>query len=325
MRACGGDLHSALGERLTADVRQIGRVVAVSPPMPTIMDRGTYDRRILEDGDGLGQRLRPEDGGVRNDRGLGRIAPRQQDALQPRSARRHDGRQDAPRRLNGAVERQLAQNQHIVQDAPREPSGRGEHAHRDREIVGRPRLAQVGRGEVDGDAMRGIVEPRVANRGPDPIAAFAHAGVGQPDQRERGHAERDVDLDENDRGLDADQGRGAQLREHGDDRCKTRDHQPGARKPGTRAGESDPVAGSPARRLCGLAGTATRSASIVRPGRALRPWSGNGPRCSQPRGLSLGDRQEPARCPLLRRAAGVASVDRQSVTRRDAIRAQPVR
>ena len=60
--------------------------------------------------------------------------------------------------------------------------------------------------------------------------ALAHAGVGQADQRERGEAVRDVDLGEDEDGVETEQGGGADAGEHRSHRCKRRDIA-GARTP----------------------------------------------------------------------------------------------
>ena len=60
----------------------------------------------------------------------------------------------------------------------------------------------------------GIVEARVADRGAHAIAALAHAGVGQADDGEAGEPVGDVDLGEDEDGLEAGERGGADAREH---------------------------------------------------------------------------------------------------------------
>jgi hypothetical protein len=59
------------------------------------------------------------------------------------------------------------------------------------------------------------VEPGVANRTADAIAALAHARIGQADHRQARQPERDVDFDDDGGGVDAEDGGGAHAREHG--------------------------------------------------------------------------------------------------------------
>ena len=85
---------------------------------------------------------------------------------------------------------------------------------RDRQVEQRAALADVGRRQIDRDPVRGEFEPRVADGAAHAIAAFTHGGVGQPDHRERRHAERHVDLDLHERGFDAEDDGGPQTGEH---------------------------------------------------------------------------------------------------------------
>ena len=83
-------------------------------------------------------------------------------------------------------------------------------------------LAHVGRREVDRDAVRRKLEAGVADRAPHAVAALAHAGVGQADHREDRHAERDVHLDVDRAGLDAEERRRPQTGEHAGARVQER-------------------------------------------------------------------------------------------------------
>ena len=64
--------------------------------------------------------------------------------------------------------------------------GAEEDPDRDREVERGAGLAQVGRGEVDGDPARRMAEPGVADRAADPLAGLLERGVGEPDDREPG-------------------------------------------------------------------------------------------------------------------------------------------
>ena len=65
------------------------------------------------------------------------------------------------------------------------------------QVEGGAGLANVGGGQIHGDAVVGKLEPRVANRRPYAVPAFAHRGVRQADHREVRQAEGHVDLDQN--------------------------------------------------------------------------------------------------------------------------------
>ena len=87
--------------------------------------------------------------------------------------------------------------------------GGGEQRRGDREVEPRAGLAQVGRREVGGDPLQRELEAAVDERRPHALARLAHGGVGQADDRERGQAAMDVDLDPDRAGLDAVQREGA--------------------------------------------------------------------------------------------------------------------
>ena len=143
-------------------------------------------RRIVQRGDGFGERCGP-----------GRAAARRRPPLPPHCApaaacprsgpaRRCRDRQDAARRLDPAVERQLAEDQRRRRTSRRATSaGRRQDAERNRQVERRAGLAHVGGREVDRDAMRRELEAGVADRAAHAVAALAHARVRQPDHRKR--------------------------------------------------------------------------------------------------------------------------------------------
>ncbi len=109
----------------------------------------------------------------------------------------------------------------IVGDVPaRDETRRRKDAQRDRQVERRSGLADVGRAEVDGDAVRRELEAGVADRAADAVAALPHAGVRQADHPKAGQAERHVHFDLDRTGLDAEHRGGAHAREHASTRCK---------------------------------------------------------------------------------------------------------
>jgi len=82
------------------------------------------------------------------------IAKRCRRGIEYPGYRRGDG-QDAVDVAHGAVEGELADEERVLDRlGPRLLRG-DEHAHGDGQVVGRPSLADVGRGQVDGDALAG--------------------------------------------------------------------------------------------------------------------------------------------------------------------------
>ena len=132
----------------------------------------------------------------------------------PSRLRRGGDRQHAARRMNRSVERQLAEQHEVGDVPPLDDALRREDAERDRQVERRARLPHVGRRQVDRDAMRRKLEARVPDGAPHAVAALAHARVGQPDHRERGEAERDIDLDLDRAGVHAEHGGRAEAGEH---------------------------------------------------------------------------------------------------------------
>jgi site-specific DNA recombinase len=134
----------------------------------------------------------------------------------PTDAAAGKGRREGQDPGNGpdlAAERQLPDH--------REPAARAadllgseEDPDGDREVERRAGLAEVGRGQVDGDPSRRVDEARVADRTPDALARLLESRVGQADDREAGQAWRDVDLDPDDPAVEADERGREQGREH---------------------------------------------------------------------------------------------------------------
>ena len=74
---------------------------------------------------------------------------------------------------------------------------------RHRQVERRPGLAQLGRGEVDGDPPRREDEPGVADRPADAFAGLLDRRVGEADDREAGQPGRDVHLDPDEPAVEA--------------------------------------------------------------------------------------------------------------------------
>src|ERR1700693_3341365 len=94
-------------------------------------------------------------------------------------------RQHAADRPDMAVEGELAEGDRVLDEPRLDDSRGGKNAERHRQVEGRAFLAEVGGGEVDGDAVHGEVEPRVPDRGAHTVAALAHGGVWEGHRRER--------------------------------------------------------------------------------------------------------------------------------------------
>ena len=223
MAARGGDLQRPPRQGLPVDVGE----VTIEPGLDGRGLDGCRRRRreaggIVERRDRLVERADRIQAESLDDGRLGAIRIGQQQGAVAVAPGRGGDWQHATRLLNRAVEGQLAEHQRVVEIAPRQASGGGEQPERDRQIERGARLSQVGRGEVDGDAMRRKFEAAVADGAANAVAALAHARVGQSDEMEPGKSERDVDLDLDDGGVDAEDGGGANAGEHAVGACKRR-------------------------------------------------------------------------------------------------------
>ena len=115
------------------------------------------------------------------------------DPPSPAAGERRDHRQQ--RRARGGPRRRAKLTE--KRPAPRGPHllGADEDADRDGQVERGAGLAQVRRGEVDGDAARRIVEAAVADGAAHPLARLRQGSVRQADDREARQPGRDVDLD----------------------------------------------------------------------------------------------------------------------------------
>ena len=208
-----GNLERAAGETLAPHFGEV-RLVAGRRGTGRRTRQAVGGRRVVEHPHGFGQRRDrpyPQPGDYR---GLRRIRRRQQERRGALGAGGHRDRQHAPGSLDGAVERQLPEQHHIVHGTALDHARGREHAQRDRQVERGAGLPHVGRRQVHGDTFGGKLEPAVADGRAHAIAALAHAGVGQAHHREHRQPERDIDFDVDRHGLDAEHGGRPDTRQH---------------------------------------------------------------------------------------------------------------
>ena len=123
-------------------------------------------------------------------------------------------REHAVQRPDRAVERELARKPPAGERLGRELLRRAEDGRGDRQVEPRTRLAQVGGRQARGDPLERELEAAVDDRGPHPLARLPHRRVRQPDERERGQAAVDVDLDVDRQRVDALEGHGPGAGKH---------------------------------------------------------------------------------------------------------------
>ena len=211
MPAGGGDFERPLGALLALDVAQI-RLRAGRRADRRLRPR--KDLASLEVVGELDQRARREN--VEIGRGPRRLGPACAGADEP-LPRRIGGdrrRQHARDRADRPVEGQLADDAIALERVVRHGADRRHHAERDRQVVMAALLRQVGRREIDGDALGRQREARGDQRRADPLLRFAHRLVAEADDVEHHVARRHVHLNVDRTGLDTLERHGRNARHH---------------------------------------------------------------------------------------------------------------
>ncbi len=197
MRAGRGDLERALGAGLAAHVEQLGRHRRLEP------GRGARARQLggvvtgLQRGDDVEQVRRGARVDALDQRGLGGAGRRQHQAAPGLLAAQCERQRDrTAHRPQLAGQRQLAGKLGLRKAGRVDLAGSGEDAQRDRQVKARRILRQVGRCEVDRDALVVREAQRaVRKRRAHALARLAHLGVGQADQGEARQPVGQVHLD----------------------------------------------------------------------------------------------------------------------------------
>ncbi len=190
--AAGGcDLEDALGALLAFDVAQVGQRPALTG------DGGLRPRhhlRALEMVGELDQRARRDDIQIAGRPGRFRPAGGGADQPLPSAIGCDRGRQHPGNRGDRAVEGEFAKYGVAGERVSRDRADRRHDPQRDRQIVMAAFLRQVGRGEVDRDALGRQRQPRRDQRGTDALLALADRLVRQADEDEGDATRRDLDL-----------------------------------------------------------------------------------------------------------------------------------
>jgi hypothetical protein len=106
-----------------------------------------------------------------------------------------------------AVQRQLAEDDHLVEPLAEKRALAAQDGKRHRQIKCRAFLADVGGRQVDGDALEWEIVAAILERGLDALAAFLHGDVGKADHVEIARfARTDVHLHLHEVGVDAENG-----------------------------------------------------------------------------------------------------------------------
>ena len=187
----GGDLEGLAGLALSDDVSQVrwlgvvgrGRGGFVCGGLGDLLQRGGHGRTQVPSValDELADVPDGGDPGAGDELSLGGGLLGDDDLLHPCGHRGLDTGQNAAHGVHGAVQAELADVDGSSQEpgrAPSEPPTCSQDGQGERQVQPGPGLAQVRRGEVDGQALLAPGDAAGAQRGPDALARLAHGGIG---------------------------------------------------------------------------------------------------------------------------------------------------
>jgi len=222
--AGAGHFESALGGLLAVNIAKVDRVLrGFAEQLLGIDANGLEGFRGIDEVDGLGEGFEGEDINALDDGGFAGVGFGNGQRLETDFARGEGGGEGAANGANAAVERKLAEKHALVEHFAEEVAHAADQAESHGEIEGGAFFADVGGGEIDGDALAvGKFEAAIAQRGFDTLAAFFHGVVGQADDVEVLDARgADVNLDFNEVGVNAVDRSAERLEEHGQGSRKT--------------------------------------------------------------------------------------------------------
>ncbi len=216
MSARGRDFQRALGVGLAAHVAEVDVVGRrVREELIRIGDARPGDRMlVVEERRGLREGADRVHGEGLEERGLRGVAGGEEAAVEPRVARAERHRQDPAHGMDRAVQRELPHHEKSRQAIGLDRARRRQEPERDRQVEADALLPQIGRGEVDGDALEREREAGVADGRTHALPALPQRGIRQPHRGECRQPLADVDLHADQRRIDARQACGENPREH---------------------------------------------------------------------------------------------------------------
>ncbi len=134
--------------------------------------------------------------------------------LEAGAAGREGHRQRTAHGPDAPLQAQLTEDRHAVKPLAVDLAGRRQHPQGNRQVERGALLADVGRGEVHRDPFQRKRVPGVGERRVHPLASFFYGALRQAHGRKRRQAVRDVGLDVDQVGVDAEHGGGADAGQH---------------------------------------------------------------------------------------------------------------
>ena len=202
--ASGGNLQGAFGLHLALHIGQIGAAGAV--------DGGLRGDALPAFAAGLAQQMRHHIEQMRRTKHLGGggqsgFAGTVQGQNQALIAAVQAADQAAAHRAQGTREGQLPGKLPAVQSLQRNLPAGGQNPQRNRQVKAARILGQVGRGQIDGDALVvGKLQPAVLQSAAHALAGLFHLHIGQPHQTQAGQAIGQMDFHRHRRGGQSQQG-----------------------------------------------------------------------------------------------------------------------
>ena len=167
----GGDLKCALDRLLSLDVGEVRAVDVLHGEQLGEIDLLGLDRlAALEKRGGLAKIRDGVNFQSIDDGGLGGVVAWNHDTVHADRARLEGDGQHAFHAPHGTGQREFSDHQDALELGGLELLAGGEHADADRQIEARALLADVGRGEVDGNAAQRHLEAGVGEGGGDAVA-----------------------------------------------------------------------------------------------------------------------------------------------------------
>ena len=196
------------------------------------------------------------------------VSRRRHEAPRAVAQRGHGHGQDPAHRTDLAGEGELPAEVEPLERARRHEAAGGEQRHRDGQVEPGALLAEVGRGQVHRDALRGELVPEVSHRRAHPDERLLHRPSRETGEQGAREAGGGVDLDVHGDGGDAQQGGGADADEHRPRRRAGLVPRPGALRDGRGDGSASAgrTGAAPARTTSSSSGDRPR-----RPGRTSPP------------------------------------------------------
>jgi hypothetical protein len=200
----GGDLERPLRVRLSAHVGDVDLVGHhLGQESPGIGAHGRDRGFRVQERRRFGKGAHRVDAERLEHRRLRGVAGREEAAVEPGPARAERHREYPAHGMDRPVEGELSHHEETREPLRLDGTRRGQETERDWEVEADAFLSHVRRREIDRHPLERERETGVPDRRADPLPALPHGGIRQADRREHRQPLAHVDLDSDQRRLDA--------------------------------------------------------------------------------------------------------------------------